>query len=152
MSKYDPNFLPENYRLMFSSLDCSDKEFHFWKFNWLANENLPPCELNIDYPNFEKINWEKLNPEDFQLVTINIKEILKKFEDLKGSESNGAYYLSPHKYYNVRKLISENKKVQYPEVTKDYKGEYSLMDGRHRLNVLLKIYGVETIQAKYFKY
>lgn len=150
MMRYSPDFLPENYRLMFSSLDCSDMNFHAWTFNWLDNRNLPPCGLNFNYPDFDKINWEVINPNYFKLVNINVRDVLDNYSDDCPGDNNGGYTLSPFKYYRVREILAQNEKIEYPEVITNGHGEYVVFDGRHRLNALLKIYGIESIKAKVF--
>ena len=139
--------IPEDYKLMFSSLDCSDNSYHFRVFDWQSNDNLPPCGLGLNYPDFENINWEKLNPECFRLVTIDIKEVLDRFKPYDGVEG---YLLSPWKYYRIRKELSLNSPQRvfyYPEVSIE-NGKYHLGQGRHRLNALMKIYGIEKILVK----
>lgn len=138
--------IPINYKLMFSSLDCSDHDFHFWTFDWQSNENLPPCELGLTYPDFENIYWEELNPKYFRLVTIDIKDVLDRFHS--GKEG---YLLSPFKYYRIRQELANNAPdfvFYYPEVSLCDDGKYHLGQGRHRLNALMKIYGIEKIQVK----
>jgi len=139
-------FVPTNYKLMFSSMDCSDDDYHFWTFNWQSNENLPACGLSLQYPNFNEIVWETVNPEYFKLVTINIKGVLDRFH-----YGEGGYLLSPFKYYRIRKELAMNSsetKFYFPEVSLGADGQYRLGQGRHRLNALLKIYGIEEAPVK----
>ena len=140
--------IPENYKLMFSSLDCSDDDTHFWTYNWENNENLPPCALNFKYPEFEEIVWEDLDPECFKLITVDIKDVLDRFHN-----GEAGYLLSPFKYYRVRKELSNNSaelKFYYPEVRIGGDHKIHLGEGRHRLNALMKIYGLKEIKAKVF--
>ncbi|MFL9560605.1 hypothetical protein, partial [Acinetobacter baumannii] len=114
--------------------------------NWENNDNLPRCDLGFEYPEFDKIVWEELKPEFYKLVEINIRDVLDRFQS-----GESGYLLSAFKYYQVRKELSLNSadiKFHYPWVRLGGDGKYHLVDGRHRLNALVKIYGIEKIKVK----
>lgn len=118
---------------------------NFWDINWEANENIPACGLNLDYPEPENLVFEDINKEYFKLVTINIKQVLDEFP------GNEGYFLKPLKWYRVRHSFIKSlqgEPIEYPEVMLTGTGNYILSDGRHRLNALMKIYGLETTLAK----
>lgn len=133
---------------MFSTFDCSDaKTYGGWRVNWEAAGNLPKCGLNLTYPKFEKIVWEKTYHNDSELVEVNIKEILDSFKA-------GGYDLDAWKYYQGRIKLAENSSknpFHYPIVEIDGYNKYQLGEGRHRLNILRTVYGIETIKAELYR-
>lgn len=127
---------------MFSSQDLSGtKDLPEWTEDWFNSDNLPDCGLNLTYPDFDKIEWKSDTQSGLELVEINITDILDRF-------SLGGYNLDAWKYFNIRQELAKNSKENpfyYPEVTLGSDGKFHLGQGRHRLNVLHKIYGIKTL-------
>lgn len=133
---------PPYYKEMFSSLDCSDGQMYLdRRVNWQDLDNLPDCGLGLAYPQFNEIIWKEINPDYDELITINARELLNRFD-------GEGYLLSAFKYHRIRCELAKNgvdRLFYYPEVCKNLNGEYGLIGGRHRLCALMKIYGVEDI-------
>lgn len=141
-------FIPENYKLMFSSQDCSDaRVYGGWRVDWESADNIPKCGLNLNYPKFEEIVWKKTYQTNSILVDIDIREVLDSFR-------NRGYDLDAWKYYDGRLKLSKNSLENpffYPEVNLNVNNKFELGQGRHRLNILLNVYGIKTIKAEFFR-
>lgn len=136
---------PPHYIEMFSNVDCSDSKLYLErKVNWKSIENLPKCQLGLSYPKFEDIVWQKVHFDYDELLLINAKELLDRFD-------GQGYLLSAFKYHRIRRELSRNSEELpffYSEVYLDEDGQYRLLNGRHRLNALMNIYGLEYITVK----